>query len=81
MAGEGTGSIGNPGMEGPEWAQHSVNSPYGNKTVTKSKPSKSANALRMAAQKAIAAQQRGRMNKALKNRAKPLGGDHYGGAL
>jgi len=81
MAGEGTGSIGNPGMESPEWAQHSVNSPYGSKAVPKAKPSKSANALRMAAQKAVAMQQRGRMKKALKDRAKPLGGDHYGGAL
>lgn len=78
---EGNGSIGNPGMESPSWAQHAVNQPYGAKPVAKSKPTKSANALRMAAQKAVAAQQRGRMKSALKNRAKPLGGDHYGGAL
>lgn len=78
---EGNGSIGNPGMESPSWALHAVNQPYGAKPIKKSVPSKRANALRVAAQKAIAAKQRGRMTKAFKDRAKPLGGDHYGGAL
>lgn len=80
--GEGTGSIGVPEMTGPAWMQHKVNMPKADlKSVPKMKPTKRANALRMAAQKAVAGMQRKRGTDALKNRAKPLGGDHYGGAL